>query len=252
MFKFLSKMGMKKAEGALESFTQAVVAFDPETASDAQISLMEEGLDDLGRKVAEAEQAVAKDRAETKTLTDQYDKYMAAAERLQEQIATAQEQKQASSGLQDSLTTVVETLEGLTPEIEREREEDVEAEAFAAELREAYDAAAERLKGARKKLQEAQRNMERADQKKERAKEKEDAVRAASGLSSSMSGLDVALSAMTKEADEANAEAAAADLKVGAFGEKKLDDDPNIAAALQGEDPNAGKSAMDRLAALKK
>ena len=59
IWRFLSRVGKKQAGNALETFTQAIVAFDPETASDAQISLMEEELDKLGRRVGQAEQAAS-------------------------------------------------------------------------------------------------------------------------------------------------------------------------------------------------
>ena len=86
IWRFLSRVGKKQAGNALETFTQAVVAFDPETASEAQISLMEEELDKLGVRVGKAEQAVKKDHEETQALLSQYNRYMSAAERLEGQL----------------------------------------------------------------------------------------------------------------------------------------------------------------------
>ena len=150
IWRFLSRLGKKQAGNALETFTQAIVAFDPETASDAQISLMEEELDKLGRRVGQAEQAVRKDHEETAALVQQYDKYMSAAERLEGQLGAADDAQRES--LEASLEKLVRELENLQPEIDRERQEDAEAEAFSVELRESYDQAAEKLKQAKPNL----------------------------------------------------------------------------------------------------
>ena len=216
IWRFLSRLGKKQAGNALEQFTQAIVAFDPKTASDAQISLMEEELDKLGQRVGQAEAAVRKDHDETAALVNQYDKYMSAAERLEAQIT--EEDDAQREALEGSLGKLVVELEGLQPEIDRERQEDAEAEAFAAELRESYDHAAEKLKQAKTNLQKAQRRMEQANLKKERADERAQSVREAAGLTSSMGGLQTALSAMEKEADKAEASTRSSQLKIDAFG----------------------------------
>ena len=251
IWKFLSRVGKKQAGNALESFTQAVVAFDPETASEAQISLMEEELDKLGKRVGKAEMDVKKDHEETQALLTQYDRYLAAAERIEGQLEGAEEGQRAK--LEESLEKLVAELERLNPEIERERQEDQEAEAFATELRQAYDVAAEKLKKAQVQLKQAQRRMEQARMKKERALERAEGVRQASGLSSSMGGLDTALNAMDKETEKAETTSRAAELKIGAFGQTEISDDPNIAAALEAADKPAlpASSTRDRLAALR-
>lgn len=251
IWKFLSRVGKKQAGNALESFTQAVVAFDPETASEAQISLMEEELDKLGKRVGKAEMDVKKDHDETQALLTQYDRYLAAAERIEGQLEGAEEGQR--SKLEESLEKLVSELERLNPEIERERREDQEAEVFATELRQAYDVAAEKLKKAQVQLKQAQRRMEQARMKKERALERAEGVRQAAGLSSSMGGLDTALNAMDKETEKAETTSRAAELKIGAFGQTEITDDPNIAAALEAADKPAlpASSTRDRLSALR-
>ncbi len=251
IWKFLSRVGKKQAGNALESFTQAVVAFDPETASEAQISLMEEELDKLGKRVGKAEMDVKKDHDETQALLTQYDRYLAAAERIEGQLEGAEEGQR--SKLEESLEKLVSELERLNPEIERERREDQEAEAFATELRQAYDVAAEKLKKAQVQLKQAQRRMEQARMKKERALERAEGVRQAAGLSSSMGGLDTALNAMDKETEKAETTSRAAELKIGAFGQTEITDDPNIAEALEAADKPAlpASSTRDRLSALR-
>lgn len=251
IWRFLSKIGKKQAGNALEAFTQAVVAFDPETASAAQITLMEDELDKLGKRVAKAEQAVKQDHEETKAVLSQYHRYMSAAERLEGQLYEADDLKRPE--LETSLARLVTELERLEPEVEREKREDVEAEAFAAELRQAYDEAAEKLKKAKTRLQEAQRKLEQAKIQKQRAEERAQSVRETAGLGSSMNSLDIALSAMDKETEKAETSKRAAELKIGAFSRTEISDDQHIAAALEAAEgkllPDA--TAKDRLAALR-
>jgi len=251
IWRFLSRVGKKQAGNALETFTQAVVAFDPETASEAQISLMEEELDKLGVRVGKAEQAVKKDHEETQALLTQYNRYMSAAERLEAQLQQADDNERTS--LDGSMAKLIDELERLQPEIDREKQEDQDAESFAAELRQAYDEAAEKLKKAKTQLTQAQRRMEQAKLQKERSEERAQSVRESAGLSSSMGGLDTALSAMEKESEKAENASRAAELKIGAFGKQEITDDPNISAALEAGSrltlPEA--SASDRLAALR-
>jgi len=231
IWRFLSRVGKKQAGNALETFTQAVVAFDPETASEAQISLMEEELDKLGVRVGKAEQAVKKDHEETQALLTQYNRYMSAAERLEGQLQQADDNERTS--LDASMAKLIDELERLQPEIDREKQEDQDAESFAAELRQAYDEAAEKLKKSKTQLTQAQRRMEQARLQKERSEERAQSVRESAGLSSSMGGLDTALSAMEKESEKAENASRAAELKIGAFGKQEITDDPNISAVQQ-------------------
>jgi chromosome segregation ATPase len=251
IWRFLSRVGKKQAGNALETFTQAVVAFDPETASAAQISLMEEELDKLGVRVGKAEQAVKKDHEETQVLLTQYNRYMSAAERLETQLQQADDNERVA--LEGSMAKLVDELERLQPEIDREKQEDAEAESFAAELRQAYDEAAEKLKKSKTQLTQAQRRMEQARIQKERAEERAQSVRETAGLSSSMGGLDTALAAMEKESEKAENSSRAAELKIGAFSKQDITDDPNIAGALKAAEQQAlpGAPVTDRLAALR-
>ena len=89
--------------------------------------------------------------------------------------------------------------------------------------------------------------------KKEQALERAEGVRQAAGLSNSMGGLDTALNAMDKETEKAESASRSAELKIGAFGQKEITDDPNISAALEAAETPAlpASSSRDRLATLR-
>lgn len=54
MFRFISNLVGVKTDQAVNSAIQAIVAWDPQSATEAELRTMEQHLDQLGRQVAEA------------------------------------------------------------------------------------------------------------------------------------------------------------------------------------------------------
>ena len=250
MMRFLGFMGKAKVKDLAQDFTKAVVSFDPKAATEAQIEMMVDRLEQLGRRVAEAETEVKREHKETEALESQYARHMKAAEIIQARMQNEPDKAQA---LEKSLTALVVKLEELAPEIEREKSEDAEAEAFASEIRQSYDDLAAKVKTARTDLVDAQRRMERAKLREQHNREREQRAKEAAGLTNSVDSLNIALSAMNKKAEEADLEADAASKRVVLFGGIAEKEDPAIAAALaEAAGETKTGSVMDRLAALKK
>jgi chromosome segregation ATPase len=145
-------------------------------------------------------------------------------------------------------------LEQMTPEIEREKQDEVDAKDYLQMLEQTYAEAGGKLKMARSELERAQRDMARAAQQREQADRQAEAARRAAGLASQTSGLTVALKAMQ---DAASKDLASADAQMSKARllrpTRPEQDDPNIAAALAAASgkPPAPQSLSDRLAALK-
>ena len=83
VWRFLKHYGVSKANDVLEEFASTVVAFDPESASNAQIAMMEAELHKLGRRLAEAEAEVSREHRETADLRQSYDDHLEAARILE-------------------------------------------------------------------------------------------------------------------------------------------------------------------------
>src|SRR5213593_4058721 len=62
MLSFISNLVGVKADKAVQAGVEALVRWDPEGASEAELRTMEQHLDDLGRQVAMARQAYDKER----------------------------------------------------------------------------------------------------------------------------------------------------------------------------------------------
>jgi chromosome segregation ATPase len=252
MLSFIRNLLGVKTDQAVQGAVEALVRWDPKSATEAELRTMEQHLDDLGRQVAEARAVYDREQREADEIKTLSAQRMAAAEHLQRQLeGESDPTRQAALG--KSLETIVAMLEEMAPDIERETKDAVDALQFLEMLEKSYADAGSKLKSARAELVRAQRDMGRAEQQREMAERQAEAARRAAGLASTTSGLTVALKAMQDSAakDLASAEAANAKAKLltPTAPEK---DDPNIAAAMAAASGKpAATSLSDRLAALK-
>jgi chromosome segregation ATPase len=253
MLKFMTNLIGVKFDKAAQAGVEALVRWDPKSASEAEMRTMEQHLDDLGREVALARQSYDRENREAEAIQALTSQRMAAAEQLEAQIATAPDLARKAS-LEKSLETLVSMLEQMAPEAEREKKEAADAKDFLQMLEQTYAEAGGKLKAARSALEQAQRDMGRAAQQRQQADRQAEAARRAAGLASTTSGLTVALKAMQ---DAAANDLVSADVQMSKARMLRPtapeQDDPNIAAALAqaAGKPAGAQSLNDRLTALK-
>jgi len=253
MLQFMANLVGVKFNKAAQAGVEALVRWDPKSASEAEMRTMEQHLDDLGREVALARQSYDRENREAEAIQALSHQRMAAAEQLQAQIDAAPDPARKAS-LEKSLETLVTMLEQMAPEVDREKKEAADAKDFLQMLEQTYAEAGGKLKTARSALEQAQRDMGRAAQQRQQAERQAEAARRAAGLASTTSSLTVALKAMqeaaSKDLVEADAQMSKAKLLRPTAPEQ---DDPNIAAALaQAAGKPAGPQTLsERLAALK-
>ena len=232
---------------------EALIRWDPKSATEAELRTMEQHLDELGTQVAQARQSYDREQKEADAIMALSAQRMAAAEQLQSQANAATDPARKAS-LEKSLTTLVDMLEKMAPDMEREKQDAVDAKGFLEMLEGAYQDAGGKLKAARSELERAQRDMARAAQQKQTAEQQAEAARRAAGLVQTTSSLTVALKTMQDVAakDLASADAAMAKARL-LKPSKPEQDDANIAEALAAASgkPPAPTSLTDRLAALK-
>jgi len=252
MISFIRNLVGVKSDQAMNGAIQAIVRWDPQSATEAELRTMEQHLDELGRQVAQARMSFDKEKREADSIQALSQQRMAAAEQLNHQMESEADPNRKAE-LERSLGTLLGLLEQMTPDIEREKQDAEDARSFLESLEETYDQAGRKLKSARDDLNRAQRDMGRAVQQRDMAERRAEAARQAAGLSGATSGLSVALKAMQDSAtrDLVAAEAAAAKAKM-LQPTRPEKDDPNIAAAMA-QVSGAGSvplSLSDRLQAL--
>ena len=253
MLSFIRNLVGVKTDKAMQAGVEALVRWDPQSASEAELRTMEQRLDDLGRQVATARQSFEREQKEADAIQALSHQRMVAAEQLEKQIA-AETDPTRKAGLERSMATLVTMLEQMTPEIEQERKDAAEAKDFLEMLEKTYAEAGGKLRQGRSELERARRDMARAGQQRQVAEQQAEAARRAAGLTGATSSMTVALKAMHEAAakDLASADAATAKAKLLRPTQPEQED-PNIAAALAvaaGRSP-APQSLSDRLAALK-
>jgi chromosome segregation ATPase len=253
VLRFMSNLLGVKASQAVNAGVEALIRWDPKSATEAELRTMEQHLDELGQQVAQARQAYDREQQEANAITALSSQRMAAADQLQAQAGAAGDPAQKAA-LEKSLGTLVGMLEQMAPELEREKRDAVDAKQFLEMLEGAYADAGGKLKSARSELDRAQRDMARAAQQNQTAQQQAEAARRAAGLAQTTSSLTVALKTMQDVAakDLASADAAMAKARL-LKPSKPEEEDPNIAAALaaaSGKAP-APTNLYDRLAALK-
>lgn len=253
MYTFIRNLVGVKTDQAVQGAVEAIVRWDPKSATEAELRSMEQHLDVLGRQVAEARMAFDKEKREADAIQSLSQQRMAAAEQIQHRLE-AELDPTRKAELERSLSTLVSMLETMAPDIEREKTDAIDAEEFLHSLEDTYQQAGQKLRGARDALNRAQRDMGRADQQRDMAERRAEAARQAAGLSGATSGLSVALKAMQDNAAKNLAMAESANAKAKLLAPTRPEqDDPNIAAAMaqvQGRGP-APTNLNDRLAALR-
>jgi DNA repair exonuclease SbcCD ATPase subunit len=253
MLAFIRNLVGVKTDQAVNNAVEAIVRWDPKSATEAELRTMEQNLDQLGLQVAEARQSFEREKREADEIQRLSQQRMLAAEQLQARL-TAESDPGQRAALEASLTTLLTMLEEMAPELEREKQDAVDAEDFLRSLQQTYDQAGGKLKTARSELSRAERDLGRADQQRAAAERKAEAARQAAGLSGATSSLNVALKAMRDSAARDLAQAEAANAKARLLTPTRPEqEDPNIASAMAAVSGKgaAPTSLSDRLAALR-
>jgi len=248
--KFMGAFGKQKLSEAKVSITEALVKFDPESATQAQLAIYEENLDKMALQTAELRQMANKENKEADEAKSSFNRYLAAKANIEEQIADESLSASKRKGLTKSLEELSNKLIELKPEVVREIEEAKEADEELAEMEDFLKERADQLKGAKKKLDAAQRGMRTAERDKERAAAKEARAKSRAGIGGSGGdSMDVALNAMNEVAQKSQAQADASRTKADLLHTPSLTEDSNIASALNAVDGiDDSKSSAEKVA----
>jgi len=122
MFSFVRNLVGVKTDQAVNSAVAALVRWDPQSATEAELRTMEQHLDELGRRVAEARIGFDREQREADAITQLSRQRMTAAEQLH-QRAQAEADPGRKAEVERSLATLLGMLEQMTPDIEREKQD---------------------------------------------------------------------------------------------------------------------------------
>jgi len=256
MMSFIRNLLGVKTDQAVDGLMSALVQWDPQSASEADLRTMEQNLDELGRQVAAAQTSFQKEQQEADAIQQLANERMAAANALQKEFDETTFNLPRRAELERSLGILVQLLEEMAPDIDREKQDAVDAADFLNSLQTMYKDAAHKLTTARGDLTRAHRDMARAEQRRETAENRAQASRQAAGLVGATSGLTVALKAMQDAAQRNLEEANAANMKARMLAPTAPEEgDANIMAAMarvRGTTPQTESSTLgNRLETLR-
>ncbi len=253
MSSFIRNLVGVKTDNAVNAAIEAIVRWDPKSATEAELRMMDDHLDQLGLQVAQARAGYAQEKKEADLIQSLSQQRMAAAEQLNQRLLT-EANPSSKRAVEKSLATLVGMLEQMAPDVDREKQDAEDAENFLRSLEDAYQEAGQKLRNARSALERAQRDMTRASTQREVAEQRAEGARQAAGLTQATSGLSVALKAMQDNTARNLVHAEAANSKAALLRPTKPEqDDPNIAAAMAAVSgrPAPTASLGNRLQALR-
>lgn len=252
MFKFLSRIGKQKVKQAGESITEAIVKFDPESATEAAIEMMDEQVSELSLEAAKMRQEYEREQSEADAIRKTYNQRIDAAQHIQSQLETAKGAKKTE--LNNSLETLLNSIDEMTSDVEREIQEADDAKAVLTQIESALEMAADKLKTARSDHKKAQNEMKKAEFQRKNAEANEARQKRLAGISSDSDSLSIALNTMKTVASDDLAKADAANRKAKLLQPTDVMDNDAIAEAMKAvsDDPVESTSTSDRLSSLKK
>lgn len=247
---FLGNYANTKVNGFVRGAVEALVAWDPKGASEAEIATMSDNLDRLGQEVAKADAAFKKSQVTYGALSAAKATQTRAAEILMQRLENLDPTQKAS--VEKSLNTLLTDMESKQPEIDLAQNDMTDAESFLKTLQASYAQMSEKLKTARNSLEQAQRDVRRAQAEAEQAKNRRQAADVAAGIVSEHTGIGVATTAMAKQADKYRQQAQADAMRTNALKPQSEGDDILAQALKEAKGEPQAQSLADRLAALKK
>lgn len=252
MLGFMKKLVGVKAENAGQTIVEKLVEMDPEAATEAQLRTMEDDIDKLTSEVAKARAEYGREQSEVDDIVKLEAQRLKAAEILQSKLEEDPDNAELASALNETL----DLLEKMQPEIQREKDEAIEAKSFLEEIEGLLSERVEQIKTAKSTLKSAARDMEKAKVAKAREEDRAKRMGSLSGMRTRSDSLTIAAEAMKKKAKADQEATDASKLKRELMkGSEKGSSNAALEAAMNeasGTTSPSSMSASDRLAALKK
>ncbi len=252
---FFSNYGKNMAKDAEDGIISLIQRFDFKGASAAELDTMEDILTKSSKDLAVARDKWKSEKADVDRVVTEYNRLMAEVEKCQAAIdnpAIADVTKQKAADYQANAVT---KLEELSPVIEREKAEEVDAKEFMDLLEETVRTASTNLVGARKAMENKKRELDTLKLQEAKNEEKVKRAKVLAGLKEQGNAMGKLMGVMDKDIEKARIAADASKIKADAImGTIKkapvVDDD--LASILGTTPSGVAESIQDRLARLKK
>lgn len=211
----------------------------------------------MSKLAAKAKNTYDVEQGQFVAIKSQYDEILVEANACQEKITAGSTNLDLKGKLETHLVSLLDQIESMKPELEREEQEAQDALEHYNMLKETVELKAGQLSKAKDALKKARMENQKLDVQMERMKEREDQQKVLMGIREQTSSLDSVLNAINSDNAKKKEAIEAAKLRTDALkmhekpsvGSSAID--PEVAAALgKGTGAAPKMSAADRLAAL--
>jgi len=242
----------KNVANAGEAFEDAIINFDPDTASEVDIDKMQHALDELLREVATQDIEYIREQKEADEIVVLYNKRIEAIEHVQTQLDNPEIDEGRKQALESALDKGLCSLEEMEPDVEREKQEAVDAKELLDDLSQQAKDLSILMKDYRKQVTAAKTAVKKNEAEAERSKRQADKAAVASGIKQKTQKFGKAVEAMNKKAEESKVTASAAKMKEKLLKPVETADDAIMKEAMNAVSGKSTGSARDRLSRLKK
>lgn len=236
-----------------DSLVMRLAQLDPATMSEAGMLELEQQLDSICQETARAKSDYLREQKEAETIQALFNQRMAAADHLTTAAEAATDDAKKAQ-INASLEKLLNQIEGMAADVDREHAEAAEAKALFEELEATSTELATQFKGARQEFEQLQRGLQKAEAQEQRANAQAERAKTLAGIKTGGNRLGTALGAMKQAQTEAENKAQAAVNKANLLKTTKLEDEDTLIAdalkAASGESTTTS-TAAERLAALR-
>ena len=244
---FFGSFGKAKVEEGVKATAAALARLDPEAASQAQISMLENKLAELRSRLIKAQRAYDKDLQETADWQDKEQKTLQALKILKARY----ESNPNDAALMSKARRLRTSMDNIHENIAREQREDAQAKAILDQVQALYDKVRERRGTIESKLSDAKQRMESAKLREEQGKMREQEAKEIADMEGGFDDIGVALDAMNKAAGDAEHKAAVANMSADEIADRGVTGDEDLLDDILGDDSKKnGGGSSDPFAGL--
>ena len=245
---FIRNLAAIHLDGAVQSALDAIVRWDPEGSSLADLRTMDQNLDAIGIKVAEAQVKLDEETRQADVARGSYNQRVAAIGVMKAGLA-AETDPAARADKEAKVRAFAVETKRYEDAAKKEIADQERATAILARYRQAQETAATALKGKREQMERSRQDLELARQRKADAEQAARDASEAAGLAPASRGVDIALKAINEATARANAEADAITRKADLLRPTKESDDPFVAEAMAKAAGKKPEQSLDELMA---
>lgn len=201
-----------KVGNVFTNLKNTIDSWDPEGSSEADILGIDQQLNELTLEAGQVEEKVKKETADVVRVRTDYNRRLGGLGVLQQRLDETTDEALRSQ-IEQVMEEEIAGLTELEAQLIIEEQEEKEAIAELADISALCKIVAEKLKTARKTIEQGKAAAVKAERREAIAKEKEERAKKVAGITKDMGAVTGALSAYAKKAEEANARAAALEMK---------------------------------------